>query len=216
VLRPAGKTLWAHVLHIKNAWSGTSRGFKFEVDDVSAFEADLHASALCKDTPTGKSEHTDMTVCYREMVAGAHGLHACLGPTQCELHIDLHQTVKGKDDDGTCSYSWLSWPRHASDVFLGNVDESPLEKLDRLQMAARWLDQHVGDADRNKEQLAKRWADLKPRIEQIAATGRTYAVHGEIGENSIRGDTEFMTALADCRMRAGMIQYEIGHPEATQ
>lgn len=98
---------WSFVDAIYNAWGGTSDGFNFVCDDVSALEAALKsASVFCKDHVGGVYHGLieGTTPCWREIVSGSPGLHVCTGGARATVHIDPHQVVSGKWPGGFCSY----------------------------------------------------------------------------------------------------------------
>jgi hypothetical protein len=198
----SGSSLFKSLKYIQNLWSGTSRGFKFVTLDIPGLEKDLIGhSSFCRDTPTGESEHKPSR-CYRELVAGAHGLHYCLHETGgCEIHIDMHQTVKKKDDDGTCAYSWRSLPKHWGEVFLGFSGESPFEKVDRTKAKIESLRKQVEKmplSDSRVPNALKALASMEPKIQATETKARDLAVKGEAGEREAQGSImPTVTAILD-------------------
>jgi hypothetical protein len=191
IFHHSGAGLWGHVLYVENVWSGTSRGFDFVPVDLRRLEGDLVSpDNLCRDTPTGESEHVPRR-CYRETVAGSHGTHWCVHEaSSCNVHIDMHQTVKGKDPDGTCSYRWgLPLLAHWNDVFGFGPDESPFERVDRTRGYIDGLRREITalpDTDERRPGLLSDLAGAAGRLDAIERQARDLAVRGELGEAEAR------------------------------
>jgi hypothetical protein len=191
IFHHSGAALWGHVLYMENVWSGTSRGFDFVPVDLRRLEGDLISpDNLCRDTPAGESEHIPRR-CYRETVAGSHGTHWCVHEaSSCNVHIDMHQTVKGKDPDGTCSYRWgLPLLAHWNDVFGFGPDESPFERVDRTRGYIDGLRREITalpDTDERRPGLMSDLAAASGRLDGIGRQARELAVRGELGEAEAR------------------------------
>jgi LysM domain len=140
--------LWPFIRFIHNLWSGDSHGFAFTCTDKVRLRAFLDSSpSLCRDIPLMMSDHqaAGPAQCWREVVNGTAGLHICVPKDdaadqgtvagESSIHIDPHQTVKGKDPDGTCSYSAAGTLDHARDVGAGvlrRLAEEQLRKIEKL------------------------------------------------------------------------------------
>ena len=177
---------FSKIQYAQNFWSGSSRGFRFTTTERANLETDLRDDRrFCRDTPTGESEHRPSR-CYREVVAGAHGIHYCLHESAgCGVHIDMHQTVAGKLDTGVCDYSWRSLPLHWNDVFLFGPSLSPFELVDLDRARVDAVRDEIGAlpaSDPRKEALQRDHAALAARMERLAHDARRLAVRGEPGE----------------------------------
>ncbi len=133
--------LWPFIQFIHNAWSLDSHGFTFTCTDKGKLRTFLDSSAsFCRDIPIMMSDHqaAGPAQCWREIVNGTAGLHICIPKSdtgdqstvagESGIHIDPHQIVKGKDSDGTCSYSASGVISHGKDVGAG-VARRKLEQL---------------------------------------------------------------------------------------
>jgi hypothetical protein len=208
----SGPAFMAKVRYVKNLWSGTSRGFEFVTNDLAGLEA-LAAATFCRDTPTGESEHKPAR-CYREMVSGSHGVHWVLHESAgTSVHIDLHQTVKKKDPDGTCAYSYWSLPAHWSDVFLNLQDESPFEKFDRVDHKLAQLRAQLATMPPDDENVVRSMAELpeiQARMDVVRTRARELAARGAPGEESAR--TDLMPQIWDLLDRVYRIDFRINPP----
>lgn len=207
----SGSAFLSKVRYVKHLWSGTSRGFEFVTSDLAGLEA-MAATTFCRDTPTGESEHRPAR-CYREMVSGSHGVHWVLHESGTSVHIDLHQTVKKKDPDGTCAYSYWSLPAHWTDVFLGLPDESPFEKFDRVDRKLTELRRQLTTMPQGDEDVARSVAELpelQARMDTVRTRARELAVQGAPGEESAQ--TDLMPQIWDLLDRVYRIDFRINPP----
>ncbi len=140
--------LWPFVQFIHNMWSSDSHGFTFTATDKTRLRAFLDSSAsFCRDVPLMMSDHqaAGPAQCWREIVDGSAGLHICIPKDdtadqktvagESGMHIDPHQIVKGKDSDGTCSYSATGVISHGKDVGAGvgrRMLERGIKELEKL------------------------------------------------------------------------------------
>jgi hypothetical protein len=144
------KGLWPFVEFIHNVWSTDSHGFAFTCTDKGKLRSFLDSSAsFCRDIPLMMSDHQSAgpAQCWREIVDGTAGLHICIPKDdsadqktvagESGMHIDPHQIVKGKDADGTCSYSATGLVGHGRDVGAGVAKRMLERALKEVDQAAR-------------------------------------------------------------------------------
>jgi hypothetical protein len=155
--------LWPFIQFVHNLWSGDSHGFAFTCTDKVKLRAFLDVSAnFCRDIDIMQSDHQQAgpTQCWREVVNGTAGLHICIPKDdtadqktvagESSIHIDPHQIVKGKDADGTCSYSAVGVAGHARDVGAGVAKR-------KAEAAQREVQKALQEAE---EKIRKGWKDL--------------------------------------------------------
>ncbi len=109
---------WSLLDDVHNTWGGGSQGFEFTSTDQAALAAALDAStSFCADHVGGAYHwlHGE-TPCWREVTPGAPGLHFCLGGATPSVHVDPHQPLSGRHDNGYCSYSLGSSMTHFRDL----------------------------------------------------------------------------------------------------
>jgi hypothetical protein len=112
---------WSHAHSIRNSWSGSSTGFNFNSSTVTGLRAALEKSTkFCKDKNGGDLYHDFVegtAPCWRECVtANTPGLHFCIGGSVPTVHIDDHQCVEYREDDGTCNYDLTAVKKHWQDL----------------------------------------------------------------------------------------------------
>jgi len=142
--------LWPFVQFIHNIWSTDSHGFAFTCTDKTKLRAFLDSSpSFCRDIPIMMSDHQALgpAQCWREVVNQTAGLHICLPKDdtldqrtvagESNIHIDPHQFVKGKDADGTCSYSAAGMIDHGRDVGAGVIRRWSEQRLKELDEAMK-------------------------------------------------------------------------------
>ncbi len=119
---------WSLLDDVHNTWGGGSQGFEFSSTDRAALTAALDASTqFCADHVGGAYHwwHGE-TPCWREVTPDAPGLHFCLGGATPSVHIDPHQPLSGRHDNGYCSYSLGSSLTHFQDLgWLPGGKQSP-------------------------------------------------------------------------------------------
>ncbi|GAC1625097.1 MAG: hypothetical protein NVS4B9_16590 [Ktedonobacteraceae bacterium] len=173
---------WQYIDTIQNVWTGSSRGFLFTCKKQAGLIAYIKRSSnLCKDSDVGQSEHQKPSPkdCWREVVAGGLGLHFCLdrggSVTGNELHIDLHQTVNERDEDGSCTYNknpFGALGRHWLDVFTG-YDKSVFEVFqDDVNRANDLRQKYNITSNKDLGALEARLVALKPYMQQQAVRGQ--------------------------------------------
>lgn len=108
--------LWGHIDCVKGGWTypggaNISQGFDFNCKNPEALLTLLKKSAdFCQD---GVNCHGPRDT-FRELIKKGPGLHVCVVQKDSrethkhDIHIDKHQTICTKQEDGFCNYEYLN------------------------------------------------------------------------------------------------------------
>ena len=136
---------WSFIHSIRNVWPGTARGFNFNCEEFGALEKWLENDKhFCKDTRGGKLFHEGD--CWREVKSVVPGLHVCLlaaGPQT--IHIDLHQAVELREENGYCNYDITGGAReHWQDILEEKLGNPKLSIFERFEKARQYVSERKG------------------------------------------------------------------------
>jgi hypothetical protein len=190
--------LWDFVAKIEpGGWITDNFGMPFTWTDGAALGAKLAAEpTFCKDNPASAWWYHNTTSAYRQIAGtpGGAALHV-ITAGKTEVHIDVHQPVKGKDKSwlsaGQCEYDLSAWWDHAGDVTAGKTGAraTPIGRygtvrggIDHARKAPYYRE------DKDEPQLT----EAENRIKAVSMRVQKYAAMGAMVGNEWAGDQEML------------------------
>lgn len=181
--------LWGYVARIGGG--GITDNFRLEIGWTSGNAVGKLLAAnpsFCKDNPKTAMHYHGTTDAYRYIpgTPGAATIHVITGGNT-EVHIDAHQPVEGKEEDGSCNYNLLAWMSHAVDVmFGGGASGTPVARYGAARNRIKQLREHnlPGEGDQAQTIQAEKLLD------EIVMKVQKYAALGAMNGDEFQGDME--------------------------
>jgi hypothetical protein len=184
--------LWPFIKKIRGeAWITDNFGIRVEWTDTALLNKELAAHKnFCKDNPRTAMKYHETTSAYRQWdKSGEPSLHI-ITEGKTELHIDVHQPVEGKEENGQCNYHALDWLSHAADVAAGGgARKTAVGRYAVAKVAIYKAREH---AKYDKAVDEPKLSEAAQQLESIAEPVRKYATAGELDQGGWKGDKEML------------------------
>ena len=173
--------LWGFIRRINGGWITDNWGMGVTWDEVGVAAHCIGSGpkAWCKDNPTTAKIYHGTENSYRRVTAGSGpGLHVIINGGGSDVHVDAHQPVDKKDEDGSCCTDSIGWISHAWDVAgPGGAKSSPIGRYGRAR-----------DQINRKVVGPLKLGEAKNQLDMIADRVTVYAANGKREGETFEGD----------------------------